>query len=48
MKTKSINNKLFFNKTAVVELDENSLKQINGGSSSTGCFCDIVQETLLS
>lgn len=48
MKTQNVNNRLAFNKTAVAELEENSLQQVNGGSSTTGCFCDIVQETLLS
>ncbi len=45
MKKQNVNQKLAFNKAAVTELNENSLQQINGGSS-TGCVCDAVADAI--
>ena len=48
MKKQNVNNKLAFNKAAVTELNENSLRTINGGSTivggetCSGCVCDPV------
>ncbi|WP_456313917.1 class I lanthipeptide [Pseudomonas shirazensis] len=46
MKNQSQNNKLIFNKTAVAELNESQLNEVNGGTSiiggedtCTGCCC---------
>ena len=44
MKTQNVNNKLAFNKAAVAELNENSLMNINGGSS--GCICDAIVDAI--
>ena len=46
MKKQNSKNKLIFNKVAVIELNENQLQDINGGTSlvgggetCTGCCC---------
>ncbi|MCL9807409.1 class I lanthipeptide [Flavobacterium amniphilum] len=47
MKKQNVNNKLVFNKAAVTELNESSLKTVNGGApeiitssnNCSGCFC---------
>lgn len=45
MKKEIVKNQLAFKKAAVMELNENSLHQINGGSSS-GCICDAVKDVI--
>jgi lactobin A/cerein 7B family class IIb bacteriocin len=35
MKKQNLNNKLAFNKAAVVELNDNQLQNVNGGSTPT-------------
>ncbi|MFC4816604.1 MULTISPECIES: class I lanthipeptide [unclassified Flavobacterium] len=46
MKKQNMNNRLAFNKAAVIELNENSLIEIYGGSTivggetCSGCMCD--------
>lgn len=45
MKKQNTSNKLAFNKAAVAELNENSLEQVRGGSS-TGCVCDAVADAI--
>jgi hypothetical protein len=54
MKKQNPNNKLAFNKVAVTELNENQLKDINGGTSivgggdtCTGCCCLRVTQDLM-
>lgn len=45
MKKLNVNNRLAFNKSAVTELNDNSLMEINGGSTivggetCSGCVC---------
>ena len=52
MKTQNINNKMRFNKTSLVELNNSEIIEINGGSTivggptCTGCVCDDVNNDL--
>ncbi|HKX86633.1 MAG TPA: class I lanthipeptide [Flavobacterium sp.] len=50
MKTQNQNGKLMFTKTAIAELNEIQLMQINGGASIdwpiTGCLCTLVTRTI--
>ena len=50
MKNKNHNSKLMFAKTLIVELNDNQLTEINGGTSidwpSTGCLCTWVTRTI--
>ena len=50
MKTHNQNGKLMFAKTAIAELNDNQLMQINGGASIdwpiTGCLCTLVTRTI--
>lgn len=47
---KNNNKKLLFNKQSLVELNENEIKSIQGGTSidmlPTGCVCNLITRTL--
>ena len=54
MKNQSQNNKLAFNKTAVAELNESQLNEVNGrtsidggGDTCTGCCCLQITNNLM-
>jgi bacteriocin-like protein len=47
MKKQNVNNKLAFNKVAVTELNENQLKEVNGGTLLPSTVYTIIIMTLV-